>query len=572
MADSTKSGLFKSLFGSRKKNTDRQVVALYIPLTLQVGKDIGQNIEAMWNQLIQQRLGPLLLLQAANRYLDKINPLPMSYEQRARISNIVLNEVVAAVSSLFAHFFQQGGGIPETREQRETISHAVRAVEQLAINYKLLFRQDWVDPDQGHATRDRTLMVALRIFECARFEQLLLAFRYQKLPDYIWRDVNHLFFALRSDWDMKAKYPLKVQWTVEDRVSSVELFPKTSNLEQLYLAIELTGLLDVISWPVHLAYRVVRYLSVIEEPFIKDDESIGDVPAGHCIIYHDQAAPPQFSRTSDQGEASLLIDLNPILRQATEDRLTLMSAADTSSVSPPIQEIPERERIIFLDLLLHRVQPRQRYEPRQRVFGGQHARLYGGFDTVYRLFDDINRKDSDKETVKQERRFWDALAEHINIVAENEEGISEPRWVVADEGAGGIQLHVQEGEYGLPVYVGRLVAYNSKEDEFAASRLGYVVRLQRIGDDEVQVAIARIAGEILPVVVVVEDGMEQEPLPALMIRAKDGKLQLLCDNKHNFITGDRLAVMFADHRHSAALGEAIIAQTDFSLFELHTSA
>ena len=124
MTGSTKSGLFKSLFGSRK-TADRYVVALHIPLTLQVEKDLGQNIEAMWNQVLQQRLGSLLLLQATNRYLDKINPLPMSYEQRTRISNIVLNEVVAAVSSLFAHFFQQGGGIPETREQRETISHAV---------------------------------------------------------------------------------------------------------------------------------------------------------------------------------------------------------------------------------------------------------------------------------------------------------------------------------------------------------------------------------------------------------------------------------------------------------------
>jgi hypothetical protein len=188
------------------------------------------------------------------------------------------------------------------------------------------------------------------------------------------------------------------------------------------------------------------------------------------------------------------------------------------------------------------------------------------------LFVDIHRQDGDQAAVKEGRRFWDSLAEHINFVAENEEGMTEPRWVVADEGAGGIQLHVQEGEYGLPIYVGRLVAYNSKEAEFAASRLGYVVRLQRIGDDEVEVAIARIRGEILPVVAVEQDGMEQRPLPALMIRAKDGKLQLLCDNKYSFITGDRLAVMFAGHRHSAALGEVIIAQADFSIFELHTSA
>ena len=570
MTDSTKSGFFKSLFGGRKTEV-RESIPLHIPLTLQAGKETEQNIEAMWNQVLQQRLGPLLLLQATNRYLEKVNPLPLSNEQRARISNMVLNEVVVAVGSLFSRFFQQGGGIPETREQRETISLAMRAIEQLAINYKLLFRRDWADPDQNRTTQERILVGALRIFECARFEQLLLAFRYQKLPKHVWRDVNQLFFALRDDWDVTAKYPLKVQWAVEDSVSRVELFPKTASLEQLYITIQLTGLLDVISWPVHLAYRVGQYLSVIDEPFIKDDERIDDIPTGHCIIYHDQGGPPRFRRNPDQNGASLYIDLNPILRQAIQDRSTLMSAAKNSTTDAILQEIPERDRITFLDLLLHRVQPQQRSDPRQRIFDARHARVYGGFEVVYRLFSDIHRKDRDQASVREDRRFWDTLAQHINIVAESEEGLNEPRWVIADEGPGGVQLHVREGEYGLPIYVGRLVAYNGSEDELAASHLGYVVRLQRMGDDEVEVAIARICGEVRSAMVEDQDTMEQRPLPALLIRAQDGKLRLLCDNKHRLITGDRLAVMSGGHHISGALGEAVIAPADFTLFELHTS-
>ena len=570
MTDTTKPGFFKSLFGGRKTDV-RDDIRLHIPLTLQVGKETQQNIEAMWNEVLQQRLGPLLLLQAANRYLEKINPLPLSNEQRARISNIVLHEVVGAVSSLFSRFFQQGGGIPETREQRDTISFGMRAVEQLAVNYKLLFRRDWADPDQSLAMQERILLAALRIFECARLEQLLLAFRYQKLPKHTWRDVNQLFFALRQDWDVKAKYPLKVQWAVEDAVSRVELFPKAASLEQLYLAIQLTGLLDVISWPVHLAYRVCQYLSTIDEAFIKDDERIDDIPAGHCIVYHDQGGPPRFRRNPDQTGASLFIDLNPILRRATQDRSAVMAAAKTASVGTTLQEIPERDRLTFLDLLLHRVQPQHRREPRQRIFDARHARVYGGFDAVYRLFTDINRKDGDQDAVKEERRFWDALAQHINIVAESEEGVNEPRWVIADEGAGGVQLHVREGEYGLPMYVGRLVAYNGADEELASSHLGYVVRLQRMGEDEVEVAIARIGGEILPAMVVDQDTMEETSVPALLVRAKDGKSHLLCDNMHNLITGDRLAVMYGGQHLSGALGEAVIVQADFSMFELHTS-
>ena len=570
MTDSTKSGFFKSLFGGRKTEV-RESIPLHIPLTLQAGKETEQNIEAMWNQVLQQRLGPMLLLQAANRYLEKVNPLPVSNEQRARMSNIVLNEVVVAVGSLFSRFFQQGGGIPETREQRETISLAMRAIEQLAINYKLLFRSDWADTNQSRATQERILMDALRIFECARFEQLLLAFRYQKLPKHIWRDINQLFFALREDWDLTAKYPLKVQWEVEDSVSRVELFTKTASLEQLYLAIQLTGLLDVNSWPVHLAYRVGQYLSAIDEHLIKVDEKIDGIPAGHCIIYHDQGGPPRFDRKSDQNGASVFIDLNPILRQAIQDRSTLMSASKSSAADTILQEIPERDRIPFLDLLLHRVQPQQRRDPRQRIFDARHARVYGGFDAVYRLFSDIHREDSDQASVRKERRFWDTLAQHINIVAESEEGMNEPRWVIADEGPGGIQLHVREGEYGLPIYVGRLVAYNGSDGELADSNVGYVVRLQRMGDDEVEVAIARICGDIRSAMVQDQDTMDQHALPVLLIRAEDGKLRLLCDNKHRLITGDRLAVMSSGQHISGALGEVVIAQADFTVFELHTS-
>ena len=567
MTNSAKSGFFKSLFGGEKVN-DRGIVPLHIPITLKAGKDTEQNIEAMWHQVLQQRLGPLLLLQAANRYLEKINPLPLSYEQRSRISNILLTEIVAAISSLFSHLFQHGSGIPETREQRETISHGVSAVEQLAINYKLIFREDWANLDQSRATQERTLAAALRILECARLEQLLLAFRYQKLPTYTWRDVNQLFFAFRDHWDTKTKYPLKVIWTVVDSASNVELFPKTASLEQLYLDIQLTGLLDVISWPIQLAYRVGPYLRTMEETLIKDNERIEDIPSGHCIVFRDQGGPPRINHKQDSEGSSLLIDLNPILRRATRDRSTLMSTAATSAASEALQDIPERDRIIFLDLLLHRLQPQQRHEPRQRNFNARHARVYGGFDVVYRLFTDINRKDSDQDAIKEERRFWDTLAEHINIVADKEEGSTEPRWVIADEGPGGIHLHVQEGEYGLPLHVGRLVAYNCSEDELATSRLGYVVRIQRVGEDETEVAIARLRGDIRPAIMEIQDTMDQRPLPILLIRGADGNIQIACDNKHSLITGDRLLVKYGGNRYSGILGEAVIAQTDFSVFGL----
>lgn len=571
MKERAQSGFFKSLFGHGRKAPSRAEVRLYVPISPKSEMEAGLNIEAMWNQVLQKRLGPLLLLHEASRYLQKINPLPLPYEQRNRLSNILLNEVMTAVSSLFARFFQQGGGVPETREQREGISHAVHAAEQLAYSYKLLFRQDWAEPAQDRPVEERTAAVVMRIFECVRLEQLLRAFRYQRLPQHAWQDINQLFFALRAERDVRTQYPLKIRWTASDASYSVELFPRMASLERLYLAIQLTGLLDVITWPVRLMYQAGRYLSDIDEILIKDDDHADSIHAGYAFIYQNQRVPPCFNRSQAQLGEALLVDLNPLIRQVRHDRAALVSSTDLSTASAALREIPEWDRITFLDLLLNRLHPQQRREVRHAVFAARQARVYGGFEAVYCLFRDVDKKDNDQEDAVNERQFWDTLAEHTSIIAESEDASREPRWIIADEGAGGVRLHLKEGEYGVPLYVGRLVAYNRDGENLSASKLGYVVRIQRVGDDEVEVAIARLREQVSSVVVERPDASGQDTLPALLIRGVDGELQVLCDNKYRLVTGERLAVGDGDHRHMGTLGGIVIAFSDFTVFELRTA-
>lgn len=572
MKNSEKSGFFKSLFGGEQEVPPRAAVPLYIPIPVtKAEKETLPNIEAMWNQVTQQRLGPLLLLQEVNRYLDKINLMPLPYEQRTRMSNILLNEVATAIGSLFARFFQQGGGIPETREQRDSISHAVRAAEQLAISYKLLFRQDWADPAEDRDAQDRLLLVVLRILECIRLEQLLRAFRYQKLPQNAWRDSNQLFFALRDDWDVEANFPLKIRFSVEDSASRLELFPKMASVQQLYLSIQLTGMLDVISWPVQFIYRVGRYLSEIEAPMIVNDDKGEEVPPGHILVYRNQGARPSFSRGHEQLDEALFIELNPLVRRVTQDRAALVSPLTATIASETLRATPEQDRIPFLDLLLHRLQPQQRRDTRQRVFDDHRARVYGGFEAVYRLFRDITRHEMGQEEVVKERHFWDSLAEHTSIFADGGDALPEPRWLIADDGPGGMQLRQHERDYSMPLYVGRLVAYSKGGEDIGDSRLGYVVRIERSTDAEVEVAIARLREKVKAAVVQDLDSMDQRTVPALLIRDLDGKLQLLCDNEYKFITGERLAVVNDDHHYTGALGEIVLAQADFTVFELHTA-
>ena len=558
---------FRTLFGGGRRTRRRPPLPLYVPLQARPDKESPHNIEALWNQVTERRPGPLLLMQELNRYLDRINPLPLPQEQRMRIGNILLGELGAAATGLFARFFPQGGGIPETREQRDGISHAVRATEQLGISYKLLFRRAWGgEPCVDHGAEEELLTTALRVLECLRLEQMLRAFRYQKLPQYAWRDAHQLLFALRDGWPVTTRLPLKLRFSIEDAGGRLELLPPSASVEELYRSLALTGLLDVISWPIPLMCRTGPYLDHLGElpPIVVDHGKA--LASGQAVIYRDRGAPPSFERSRDPLGESLLIDLTPLLRQAGEEHVALRAAPAETLEGESLRGLAPGEREVFLELLLQHLQPQQRHDPRQRVFETHRARVYAGFEPIYRLFREIARKQI------QEPPLQEALQEHASErAAPDTAGLADLGWVVADEGPGGVQLRRREQAYSLPLFVGRLVAYNTGDHDIGDTRLGYLVRIQRQGDDEVEVAIARLQGRIRAAMVDQLEAKEGHSLPVLLIQDRDGKARLLCDNRHTFLCGERLAVVDGDHHYTAALGDAVLARGDFTLFDLHTA-
>jgi len=557
---------FRALFGGGRRTLRRPPLPLYVPLQARPDKEPPDNIEALWNRVTEHRPGPLLLLQELNRYLDRINPLPLPPEQRLRVGNILLGELGAAATALFARFLPQGGGIPETREQRDSISHAVRAAEQLGISYKLLFRRAWGgEPRADHGADEQLLTAALRVLECLRLEQLLRAFRYQKLPQYAWRDAHQLLFALRDGWPVTARLPLKVRFGIEDAGGRLELLPANASVEELYRSLALTGLLDVVSWPIPLMYRTSPYLDHLRAPPPILPDHGRALVAGQAVIYRDRGAPPSFERSRDPLGESLLIDLTPLLSQAGAERAARAAPAGMLD-GETLRGLSPADRDDFLTLLVQHLQPQQRQDPRQPVFETHRARIYAGFEPVYRLFRDIGRNQI-QETPLQESLQEQAVARAVPDTA----ALADSGWVVADEGPGGVQLRQREQAYSLPLFVGRLVAYHTGNHDIGDTCLGYLVRIQRLGDDEVEVAIARLQGRIRAVMANPLEAEEGRSLPVLLIQDHDGKSRLVCDNKHNFLCGERLAVLDGNHHFTAALGDVVLSRGDFTLFDLHTT-
>jgi len=563
MKEHSKSGLFKSLFGGRRPVPVRAKLPLYIPVVSRPDRP-QDEVETLLDGLLRLDHPPVVLFMEAARLLDRLNPLPLAPEQRLRVTNMILSEVNDAFGALFPRFVDQGSGVPETREQRDGISHGVRAVELLAISYKLAFQQDYAGLGDEPARKERLGIVTLRIMELIRVEQLLRAFRYQQLPRHAWRDCNQLFFSASAYADVRVTHVLKLRIFNSATLPPRGLFPEMGSIEQLYLSIQVTGLLDVISWPTHLMYIVDRYLASLDPTLLTQRETDQELDQGQVIIYRNQGVPPRFERSKDELGDAVRVDLRPLLERAAADRLALQRATDGNKVSEALRHLGENERLPVLDLLLHKLSPQQRREPRRAVFEARDAQVHGGFDGVYRFL-------RSRGTANGQGVGGDAPSDGLSMqsVLSNGGDAGMPRWIVANESDGGVQLRIQESQYAMPLHVGRLVAYSLAIDD--AAKVGYVTRLQRVGDGEVEVAIARLRDSAAAVVVEELDSTDQHTLPAVLIHDPAGKLHLLCDYRQRIMTGDRLAVFANGNTYTGAVGEISLSKPEFVMFRLHTA-
>ena len=558
----SKPGLLKMLFGGGRQAPARAKLPLYIPVVSKPDK-LSLDVESLVEELLRHDYAPITLFAETARLLEKINPLALPAEQRYRVTNILLSEANAALSALLPRFLEQGSGVPETREQREGISHGVRAGELLAISYKLVFQSDYAHLSDDFSKRERLITATLRIMELIRLEQLLRAFRYQQLPQHGWRDCNQLFFSARCFADVRAVHPLRLRVFNSLVLPPRDLFPELGSIEQVFLSIQITGLLDVISWPTHLMYVIDGYLGEMDPPLGAQRDHEEELVPGQVVIYRNQGIPPRFEHSQDELGDAVRVDLRPLIDHAAADRRLLNGGNGAAGLSQSIQQLGEHERVPVLDLILHKINPQHRREPRRAVFEVRDARVYGGFEGIYRFMHGQVAHEK-----RREDPFWNSLASHPQIITGNDNG-RPPRWIVANESEGGVQFRLQENQYAMPLHVGRLMAYTLGSGDHV--KLGYITRLQRVGEHEVEVAITRLRETIAAVVVEVLESSDQHTLPALLVREPNGKLQLLCEYKHGVATGSHISIIANGHSYTGVVDKICLKKPEFVIFRLHTS-
>lgn len=512
--------------------------------------------------------GPAEKVGEAGRYLNQLNRSVAAAETRWELTNVAMAALSPAVVSLYSRYALEPSDFPESEERRAALSQAITAVERAAVSYKLVLAHDWARSGRGYETRrERVRHCAAIVMELIRVQQWLRALRRQRLPRCAWHDAHEIYFALRRQEPVARAVPHRVRLALHPGTrGEVPLVSPVGSLEQVYASIQLVGALDVAAAASAVPYLAQSYVEGLGAPLaVSAYDGVSPIAPGQLVCRRGWQGPPGFTRIPEQGGEAVLIDITPLRDALAADRAALAQDSAHAPRAPAMATVPGQARLAVIDAMLRKLRPRTRRDARRPIYNVQYASVYFGFPETFRLLRDLMQDNSLRH---QDRAFRDALAEH-SAKLDSHDCVNQARWLVVDVSAQGIQLAVEEGRFTVPVQIGALVAYRLLADASGSPRVGYVVRLHRTGERDIEMAIAALGQEVESIALQHADGVHAERLlPALLLRDTGDGARLLIAEREGLAPGAAVHLNVRRRRHAARLGQVLLSQPDFNVYAL----
>jgi hypothetical protein len=532
------------------------------------------TVSALKKEWNKHKSNPVLLMEYVADYLEIINHNYMSPKERYLLLEYILKDIFPLIMAVVQqHHSEQN--FPESDNRRWGINSALSVVQQLAIGYKHLFVNDYTLFDHKYVrARTRLRLCGIRILELVATEQRLSALRYQKLPRQVWRECNQVFFVMYLYEDVDEMHhligllrlPLRA---LKADAKPVEIVSQMANAKQLYIAIQMFGLVDTLSWPSHYIIVLDAYLKFIESVVTLEENKDNRLPNGHIATYYDHGGPP-ITMNLEQKDVGVLMDMRPVLDKIDKD----YEYADKNTpdavkkISAPLVVLKQSYRVNFLEMLRERLLPHVRKEERVEVMDDWDLGVYFGFMDSHQHMQDVLKRG--KNDASQNSDSLDAiLAGRSGTFVEDSRHVKKVPWFVLDESPSGIRLKTKESKYTKPMSLGMLALLEFPEDHDIHIQLGYVCRLQRPKHGEVEITVIRMPGELVSVaiqdVALKESG---QAIPGFLIAQDDGRAQLVLHYKQQRHSGAKLHLRGNNEFKDVVLGEATLIQQEFTVFDV----
>lgn len=520
-------------------------------------------------RLEQLRNFPDKLFQNAAQFLSGFNRSVIKPNKRLELVSAVIGQVYPVLAETIEKYRRQKHSLPENHSRREILLAATTMAEQISIAYKHVFKTD-MNESSGR-NQERISMCAFRILEMIRIEQRLRALRYQKMPASTWVDCNKVFFYILEHADIDKDFKLlgsASRWIKGKPASSYN--PPTCSIKKLYFSIQLFGVLDITTWPVWLFQVSDQYLEYIDNALRLIRDQGQDIVPGWLVTSINHNGPASFKRRESMQSPSVIIDYSNLYNYLVTEHEMLsknqvVTDADESKLSEPLQTIHKNDRIPVLESILLSLRERERHQKRHAAIGSQGFRVYFGFEETYRLLSDMAMIDS--KDLREMRDFVDTLASKSSIVMDDTQA-SMRGWEMLNFSTGGLLLGTEESDFTSPIEIGQVVAFTPVEQE-KEPLLGCVTRVQRTNFRNVELAIFRLSTHAEAALAVDTEKDSNRGLPVILMRDMDQKWKILVPNQYGLVSGTPIQVIRADSKKiPARLGGLWLVKNKFTIYEL----
>jgi len=543
-------------------------------------KDAGrQELEKSkyLEKLARFEKAPERLLEEAAQILALLNRLKMKAEKRLELTQALVGQVYPVIAAFYEKFHKQESSLPESNERRTALEGSIKVAEQLAISYKILFHQDYSANPGSFAKHKRELnLYGLRVLEMIRLIQRLKALRYQTLGKTDWLDVNQVFFGMSLHNAVKDKHTVLGVVGVKEKLSKQErsAVPKGS-IEDVYISIQLFGLLEINTWPTSLFHVPDSYLELLgPECFQIKGDTRAALQPGLLVTYLKHDGPPLFQRRDEIGSPSILFDYKLLYNSLVKDheimgQMQFLASFDPAKLSKPLQQLDDGDRLPLLESMLLGLKQRTRQQKRHRVYTPEALRVYFGRKEVVRLLRDL--ASGDLEHIKKSRQFVDTLAKQSSLLADDEQYLSSP-WSIINFSSGGMLIGTEESTFSTPIKIGQIMAFSPIDAELDRITLGYINRLNRTNDNRIEAAIVRLSKHAEAVVYQSDKDVEAKSgHSAILVKDLYDHWQLLVRSGAHIRAGDPLKLIRADGtRLPVRLGDVWLHKKGFSMYELRS--
>jgi hypothetical protein len=535
------------------------------------GKDIASK-EAYASKLDGLKLYPINQLQEAAQILAQLNRYTIKPEKRLLLTSAILAQIYAVMARHYQVYQTNLSSLPESLERRQTVLACIEITEQAVIAYKHVFKELYSTKTANYQKqRNRLVEVGVRALELIRLGQRFRALRHQKLPATEWKDINRLFFSFLIHNDLDEKQSLLGSMGTWGKSGKNGHQGVQGSVRSLYVSIQLFAVLDAPSWSTRLFHAPDGYLETLENPVLILADHQQELQPGNLLTGVDHGAPALFQRAARLTEPCVIIEYTNLYNQMIQDyeelaKMKFIGNVDTSQLPRPLLSLEPMERLPFLETMLFGLRPRERRQKRHAVFDNENLRLHFGFRDGFRLL--MNLADPNLRRVADTRGFTDASASHTVGNAESDT-YNQTKWQIANFSTGGVLIATRETNYTTPIQIGQIVAFNTSQDT-KRPLIGYVARIHRSSDQQVEVAIVRLSTLAESAVVVSDAGKQAgQSLGVILFQNMEGRWCLISRHDYDFVPGTPLRLTRENNKTlPARLSNVMLTKQEFVVFEL----